>query len=213
MWKAMLECHHSQFITISLAYHMKTSVASPHGEPYKQALMHLQRELVCFCSSFSNWVNAHKSYVGALNAWLQKCILQPKERRKGRKVAFPPRQALSPPIFVLCHDLLAGLTSLPSEELCNSIKGIVSILQESFEQQMEEKQTRKNPEKPENDGEFEKIEDEKCRRASNLDNLQSSLTRLFDWFTKFAEASLKVYEDVKQGNDIARIAYTNGGLR
>ncbi|XP_008803752.2 protein ALTERED PHOSPHATE STARVATION RESPONSE 1-like [Phoenix dactylifera] len=213
MWKAMLECHHSQFITISLAYHMKNSAASPHSEPYRQALTHLQSELVCFCSSFANWVNAHKSYVGALNTWLQKCILQPKERRKGRKVGFPPRQALSPPIFVLCHDLLAGLASLPSEELCDSIKGIVSVLHDSFEQQMEGKQTGKNLENPENDGEFENNEDEKFRRASSLDNLQSSLTRLFDWFTKFSEASLKVYEDVKQGNEIARIAYTNGGLR
>ncbi|XP_029119353.1 uncharacterized protein [Elaeis guineensis] len=213
MWKAMLECHHAQFITISLAYHMKSSAASPHGEPYRQALMHLQSELECFRSSFANWVNAHKSYVGALNAWLQKCLLQPKERRKGRKVSFPPRQALSPPIFVLCHDLLAGLNSLPSEELCDSIKGIVSVLHDSFEQQMEVKQTGKNAEKPENDREFEKNEDEKCRRALNLDNLQSSLTRLFDWFTKFSEASLKVYEDVKQGNEIARIAYTDDGLR
>nr|XP_018677951.1 PREDICTED: uncharacterized protein LOC103976714 isoform X2 [Musa acuminata subsp. malaccensis] len=213
MWKAMLECHHAQFITISLAYHAKTSTAATHREAYKQALIHLQHEIEYFSCSFSNWINAHKFYVEALSAWLQKCILQPRERRKGRRTIFPPRHAISPPIFVVCNDWLAGLKSVPAEELFDSIKSIVSVIHDSFEQPIEEKQIEKVPDEPEKTEVPENKEGNHCKRYLNLDNLQACLTRAFDWLTKFAEASMRVYEDVKQGNEIARVAYSNAGLR
>ncbi|CAL9206605.1 protein ALTERED PHOSPHATE STARVATION RESPONSE 1-like [Musa acuminata AAA Group] len=213
MWKAMLECHHAQFITISLAYHAKTSTAATHREAYKQALIHLQHEIEYFSYSFSNWINAHKFYVEALSAWLQKCILQPRERRKGRRTIFPPRHAISPPIFVVCNDWLAGLKSVPTEELFDSIKSIVSVIHDSFEQPIEEKQMEKVPDEPEKTEVPENKEGNHCKRYLNLDNLQACLTRAFDWLTKFAEASMRVYEDVKQGNEIARVAYSNAGLR
>ncbi|WOK97616.1 hypothetical protein Cni_G06324 [Canna indica] len=216
MWKAMLECHHTQFITISLAYHAKTSAAAPHSEAYKQALIHLQREIDYFSSRFSHWVDAHKSYVESLNAWLQKCILQPQERRKGRKYIFPPRQAISPPIFVVCNDWLAGLSVLPSDELFDSFKSIISVIQDSLEVHPveDDKPTEKSPEEPEKNGEPEnKEEGDNCKRFLNLDNLQTCLIRVFDRLTKFAEASLKVYEDIKQSNESARIAYSNAALR
>ena len=101
MWKLMLECHHKQFITITLAYHVKDSTSARQGEHHhhRQAAMHLWNEMDNFSSSFRNWVTAHKSYVEALNAWLQKCVLQPPQdrRRRKRKVSFPPRQAVSLP--------------------------------------------------------------------------------------------------------------------
>ena len=108
MWKLMLECHHKQFITITLAYHVKDSTSARQGEHHhhRQAAMHLWNEMDSFSSSFRNWVTAHKSYVEALNAWLQKCVLQPPQdrRRRKHKVSFPPRQVVSPPIFILCGD-------------------------------------------------------------------------------------------------------------
>ncbi|XP_074567940.1 uncharacterized protein LOC141824531 [Curcuma longa] len=214
MWKAMLECHHTQFIKISLAYHAKTSAAATQSEVYKQALIHLERELEYFGSRFLNWDDAHKSYVEALNGWLQKCILQPQERRKGRKKPlFPPRQAISPPIFVVCSDWLSGLNSLPAEELLDSIKGAVSVIHNALEHQVEHKEIDKVPDELEKLREPESKEDSNCKKHLNLDNLQASLTRVFDRLTKFSEGALKVYEDVKQSDEIARVAYSNVGLR
>lgn len=206
----MLECHHTQFIRISLAYHVKTSTASPNSEVYKQALIHLQHEFEYYSSRFSNWVDAHKIYVEALNSWLQKCILQPQERRKGRKAIFPPRQAISPPIFVVCNEWLAGLNSLAFEELICSIDSIVSIIRDTLEHPTEDRQSvLVEPEKigPENK------DHDNCERFKILDNMKTCLTRLFDRLTKFSEASLKVYEDAKQSNNAARAAYADPALR
>lgn len=71
MWKVMLECHHTQYITISLAYHVKNStMASTQGESYKLIVGNLQHEIEYFESNFVDWVSAYKSYVEALNGWL-----------------------------------------------------------------------------------------------------------------------------------------------
>ncbi|KAJ8510382.1 hypothetical protein OPV22_000816 [Ensete ventricosum] len=209
MWKAMLECHHAQFITITLAYLMKSSTAAALGEPCRQALNHLINEMGSFSHTFSNWISAYKSYVEALSTWLQKCVLQPQERRKGRRVIFPPRQAISPPIFVLCNSWLLGLKSLPSKDLCDSIEDIMSTLHDSFEQPTEAEQAGKMADEPENIRGFDGKQVQDCGRPSNLDELKTGLTRLFDRLTKFSETSLKVHEDVKQGIEIASIAYAN----
>ncbi|CAL9781759.1 unnamed protein product [Musa acuminata subsp. burmannicoides] len=209
MWKAMLECHHAQFITITLAYLTRSSTAAALGEPYRQALSHLINEMGYFSHTFSIWVSAYKSYVEALSTWLQKCVLHPQERRKGRRVIFPPHQALSPPIFVLCNGWLLGLKSLPSKDLCDSIEEIMSILHDSFEQPTEAEQAGKMADEPENCRGFDGKQVRDCGRHSNLDELKTGLTRLFDRLTKFSETSLKVHEDVKQGIEIASIAYAN----
>ncbi|XP_074559600.1 protein ALTERED PHOSPHATE STARVATION RESPONSE 1-like [Curcuma longa] len=213
MWKAMLESHHTQFIKISLAYYAKAPAVATRSEVYKQALIHLEHELEYFSSHFSNWVDAHKSYVDALNGWLQKCILQPQERRKGRKKPlFPPRQAISPPIFVVLSDWLSGLNSIPTEELLDSIKGTVSVIHNALGH-LEDNETGKVPDEPEKIEEPNGKEETNCKRHLNLDGLQTSLTCIFDKLAKFSEATLKVYEDVKKSNEIACIAYSNAGMR
>ncbi|XP_072984352.1 uncharacterized protein [Typha latifolia] len=213
MWKAMLECHHAQFITISLAYHVKSSSAAPASESRRQAMVLLCNEMDCFASSFQNWVTAHKSYLQALNSWLQKCVLQPQERRKGRKVAFPPRQALSPPIFVLCSNWLTGLASVPAEELCNSIKDVISVLHESFAQQVEENKVKEDSENTQDCGDLKNNEYEKLETATSFSCLQTSLVRLFDRLTRVSELSLKVHEDAKQATEMACMAYSSVGIR
>ncbi|XP_020100981.1 uncharacterized protein LOC109718914 [Ananas comosus] len=209
MWKNMLECHHSQFITISLAYHAKSSTTStpPSRDGHrKQALVHLKNELEFFSSSFTNWVDALESYVAALNSWLQKCVLQPQENRRGRRRAiFPPRQALSPPIFVLCSDWLTGMRVVPYDFLRDCVKELTTLLHDFIEKLVEEDKKRK-----EERGEIGGTE--KIENYSKLVSLQASLAKVFDKLAKFSEASLKVYEDVKQGHEIARTAYKNGGI-
>ncbi|MCD7470262.1 hypothetical protein HAX54_009986 [Datura stramonium] len=210
MWRAMLECHHAQYITISLAYHAKASASSPQGDAQKLIMTQLQDEVECFGLSFANWINSHTSYVEALNSWLQNCILQPRERTRGRR-AFSPRRVLAPPIFVLCRDWSSGIKSLPSEELSDAIKNFLYDLRHSVGHHSEELQKKETTPEPENEEVEAKAKDEEknSEKSSNLNCIHSSLTRVLDRLTKFSEASLKMCEDIKLKCEAARNAYLN----
>lgn len=206
----MLECHHQQYITISLAYHSKSSTGTAPREAQKQIMLQLQDEVEYFGLSFADWINSHTSYVEALNSWLQNCILQPQERSKSRR-AFSPRRVLAPPIFVLCRDWSVGIKSLPSEELSDAIRSFLSEVRHSI-RQAEEPNKKDTLANPENNAESEGNNDEGEKNdegSSNLSCLQTSLTKVFDRLTKFSEASLKMFEDVRQKCETAKNAYLN----
>ncbi|XVF17213.1 hypothetical protein REPUB_Repub10bG0100000 [Reevesia pubescens] len=223
MWKAMLECHHSQYITISLAYHSRNLTAQ-QGDTRRQIMAQLQQEIECFGISFTDWVNSHASYLEALNGWLQNCITQPQERSKNRNPFSPHRYlGFGPSIFVLCREWSAGIKALPAEELSITIKAFLSDLCHLMDQQVEHLQKKKksvdanNGEKSvdANNGESESKDGLNTLTdgytnddaSSNLCCIQTSLTRVLDRLNKFSEASLKMYEDVRQKSEAARIAY------
>lgn len=209
MWKAMLECHHAQYITISLAYHPRSSAGTPQGDTRRQIMSHLQNDIECFGLSFANWINSLTSYVEAINGWLQHCILQPRERSKSRR-PFSPRRVLAPPVFVLCRDWSAGLKTLPSDELSNAIKTFLLDVCQLMERQAEQLQNKQKSAEAEI-GEPESKDNEKDDdSSSNLCCIQTSLTKVLDRLNKFSEASLKMYEDVRQNCEAARIAYLKG---
>ncbi|CAA3016903.1 Hypothetical predicted protein [Olea europaea subsp. europaea] len=197
MWKSMLECHHSQYMTISLAYILKSFSGAPCRETQKQIMNQLQGEVEYFRLSFTDWINRYTSYVEALNSWLQNCILQPRERYKGRR-AFSPRRVLAPPIIVLCRDWSAGIKSLPAREVSNAIKAFLSDLQHSarhIDMHINE--------------EAECKDDGKNNDTLNLSCIQTSLTKVLERLTKFSESSMKMCEDIHQKCEAARNAYDN----
>lgn len=205
----MLECHHAQYITISLAYHSRSSAGTPQGDTRTQIMSQLQNEIECFGLSFANWINSLTSYVEALNGWLQHCILQPRERSKSRR-PFSPRRVLAPPVFVLCRDWSAGLKTLPSDELSNAIKAFLLDVCQLMERQAEQLQNKQKSDDAEI-GEPESKDNEKDDdSSSNLCCIQTSLTKVLDRLNRFSEASLKMYEDVRQNSEAARIAYLKG---
>lgn len=209
LWKVMLECHHSQYITISLAYHAKSSAAVPLGETQRQIISQLQDEVEYFGLSFTNWINSYTSYVEALNSWLQNCILQPRERRKGRR-AFSPRRYLAPPIFVLCRDWSAGIKALPSQEVSDAVKAFLSDLRHSMRIQAEEFQKKEATTDTQNDTSESKDEGATDDDGqSNISCIQASLTKVLDRLTKFSEASVKMCEEIRQKCEVARNAYDN----
>ncbi|EOA16176.1 hypothetical protein CARUB_v10004313mg [Capsella rubella] len=186
MWKAMLECHHSQYITISLAYHCRNSSKTvPENALKRRVLSELVEESECFGLSFVDLVNSMASYVEALNGWLHNCVLLPQERSLRNRRPWSPRRVLAPPIFVLCRDWLAGIKSLPADELSGSIKEFTL--------------------------DMEMLGEERGGSVlvSDLSNVHSSLAKLLERLKKFSEASLKMYEDVKVKSEAARVAYTN----
>ncbi|KAK3011241.1 hypothetical protein RJ639_010696, partial [Escallonia herrerae] len=209
MWKAMLECHHAQYITISLAYHAKSSTGTPQGDTKREIMAQLQHEIECFGLSFADWINSHTSYVEALNGWLQNCILQPTERSKGRR-AFSPRRVLAPPIIVLCRDWSAGIKALPSEELSDAIRTFLYDLHHSVGQEEEELQRKQRIHDSSENAAAEDTTDQKNDdESSNLGSMHTSLTKVLDGLTKFSEASLKMCEDIRQKSETARNAYSN----
>ncbi|KAI3691437.1 hypothetical protein L2E82_49796 [Cichorium intybus] len=197
MWKAMLESHHTQYITIQLAYHLKTSKTVTHQEQSKtQIITDLQHEISCFGLSFTDMVNSQTSYVESINNWLQNCIIQPKERVKGRR-PFSPRRALGPPIFVICRDWSSGIQTLPAQQLSDAIKAFLSNLDRDSTEEVD----RKPAEGEEVDGDV--------AAAVNLGTMHLSLTKVLDGLTKFSEASLKMYEDIKEKSEKAQNVYLN----
>ncbi|KAG0485161.1 hypothetical protein HPP92_009240 [Vanilla planifolia] len=183
MWKGMLKCHHAQFITISLAYHAKSSIETVNKTSYMQALMQLYDEVCCFGSSFAKWIDSHKLYAESLNGWLQKCILPSNERSVGRKMVVTHCRALSPPIFALFQGWLVGMGSLPSKGLLDAIRSLASVLHDEL---LNERKMHKDG----REGEGSKL------LESRLSIIQTSLKCLFDQLAKVSEAAIKVFEDV-----------------
>jgi len=159
----------------------------------------LLKELECLGLSLSNWINSHTSYIESLNGWLQNCILEPRERSKNRK-PFSPRRALAPPIFVLCRDWCAGIKALPYEELSHTIKYFVSNLHRTIDQQDKELHEKYNSVAAST---IDESEDD----SSHLCYIHESLTKLVHQLTKFSEASLKMYQDIRQKGEAAQTAY------
>ncbi|CAM8921978.1 unnamed protein product [Rhodiola kirilowii] len=213
MWKAMLECHHAQYITISLAYQAKGATSTPHNHKHHEILSQLRDEVECFGLSFTNWINSHTSYVESLNGYLQNCIMLPQERSKSRR-PFSPRRVLAPPIFVLCRDWSVGVQSLPSTELGDAIKLFLTDIYRVMErQEKEEHKKQKTPETSNVDDESNNKGEKEIQNivpsSSNLNSIQSGLTKVLDKLTKFSEASLKMCDEVRQKSEAARTAYSN----
>lgn len=196
MWKAMLESHHAQYITIQLAYHLKnTKTGTNQEESKKQIIADLQHEISCFGLSLTDMVNSQTSYVESINNWLQNCIILPKERVKGRR-PFSPRRALGPPIFVICRHWSSGIQNLPAQQLSDAIKAFLSNLNRDSVEEVDQKPA---------EGE----EANSDVAAVNSGTMHLSLTKVLDGLTKFSEASLKMYEDIKEKSEKAQNVYLN----
>lgn len=208
MWKAMLESHHAQYITISLAYHARSTMGSPAGDARKQIMAQLQYEFECFDVSFADWMNSHTCYVEALNGWLQNCVLQPQERSRGSRKPFSPRRSLAPPIFVLCRDWCAGIKSLPSTEVSDAIRSFLSDLHHLMQQQQQQQTEDKAC--SDSNGDLQGKDEETSEgKSGNLGCIHTSMTKVLDKLTKFSEASLKLYEEIRQRSEAAQVAYSN----
>lgn len=204
----MLECHHAQYITISLAYHSKSLSGTPQGDTRRQITSQLQHEIECFGLGFANWINSLTSYVEALNGWLQNCIA-PQERSRGRRSFSPRRVLVAHPVFVLCRDWSAGLQALPSDELSNAIKTFLLDVCQLMDQQALLSQKKQKSAEAENEEPESKDAEKDDDSSSNFCGNHTSLTKVLEQLNKFSEASLKMYEDIRQKGEAARIAYLN----
>lgn len=189
MWAMMHEIHRVQQTIVSssdIVYVLR----SPRGEPYKQPLVNLVNEMGFFYSSLTNWIAAYKCYVDGLHSWLQKCVLQPYDHTRGRRLTLSPRRHLAPPMFVLLDDWSSAIASLPGEETLGSIKNIMSDLKKMFKNHQ--------------------AEGNKPETGSKLATLQAGLATMFDRLSKFSTAMSSLSESVKNSTEAAREAYAVG---
>lgn len=159
-------------------------------------MVELEHEVECFGSSFSDLVKSYTSYVESINNWLQHCIVQPKERVKGRR-AFSPRRAVAPPIFVMSRDWSAGVRSLPSQEVSDGISKLLCHIRRVL---MEEEMKKKELSLSDQNGDMIKM---------NLSKIHGSLTKVFDRLTNYCEGSMKMYEEIKERSESAGNLYLN----
>ncbi|ONK54811.1 uncharacterized protein A4U43_UnF11050 [Asparagus officinalis] len=216
MWRMMLDCHKQQYNLIASASNNGTTkLSSTRSESYRQATILLQFELTSLCSSFTKWMQSHKSYLESINGWLLKCIFlipvrQKSSRRKNAQ--FSPRRSLAPPIFVTCRDWLKLLDELPTREVSDAIKDLVDVTAHFLPRPEKGHHGKKRG------GNYEELQrnESMVDWSLNYDTLQSCLVVLLDRMKSFADVSVSKYEDLQSSIDEARAVYDRdekGGMR
>ncbi|KAM3257182.1 hypothetical protein ACQJBY_049485 [Aegilops geniculata] len=205
MWRVLEEVHQMQQ-KITSPTDAKLPAMSAPSESRGHALMNLITELGVFYSSLAGWVDGYKNYVSGLHSWLQKCVVQPRGPSGGGNLTLSPRQHLAPPLFVLLGDLSAGMSLLPSEESCDSIKNLAADLKKMYKHQAAEQ--KKAAKKRSSDTGAEG--DKSSETESEMATLQGCLTAMFDRLSKLSSAMASLAENVKREAEIAREAYAIG---
>lgn len=222
MWGTMLDCHNHQYNTIVEAGNNIRPRVSVRSESQRQAILVLEFELKSLCSSFTKWNSAHKTYLQSINLWLLKCVFPRKQKsaRKRNIVEFCPKRDIAPPIFVTCRDWLLLLDKLPTKEVADAIKDLMTITNRFLPRQ---EKGHRNPGFTFALSQKAGHEDELLGGISraeapvdwsqNYDSLQSGLVVFFDRLRTLAESSVMNYVALQQSIKEARISYEKGGSR
>lgn len=143
MWKFLLKCHQKQFQAIM---NSKTrtlrSNAGLQKDSRLRATIELEMELRSWCSYFSDWITAQKSYVESLNGWLFQCLDHEPEITSDGIVPFSPGRIGAPLIFVTCHDWHQAMEVMKEDGVANSMQHFASNLRNLWERQDEEQRHR-----------------------------------------------------------------------
>ncbi|XP_068661421.1 protein ALTERED PHOSPHATE STARVATION RESPONSE 1-like [Aristolochia californica] len=218
MWEMMLETHKLQLDIISTAYNNGNSKFSLHSESHRQATVLLEKELNSLCSSFTKWVSAQKAYLQAINGWLLKCVFPLKQKSRRRSIEFCPRRALAPPIYVTCGDWLKMFEQLPSKEVVEGVKTLLTVTTRYLPRQEKAQQKNLTSSLSWKAEQTSEAASDTMRNEAPMDwnsgfeSLKSSLIGFFDRFNNFADASVKQYVELQESIKEAK-KYYEGGVR
>ncbi|KAM1133037.1 protein ALTERED PHOSPHATE STARVATION RESPONSE 1-like [Malus sylvestris] len=129
MWKAMVECHKSQYRAMVEAKGLDgvaISNAKLSGAHNAETAIRLKLELQNWNVCFSNWIVAQKVYVKALNGWVQRCLLH--EPNVADQELTADEDIGAPPIFVICNEWSQAMDRLSDEEVVEAIGGFTSSI-------------------------------------------------------------------------------------
>ncbi|XP_057974012.1 protein ROLLING AND ERECT LEAF 2 [Malania oleifera] len=143
MWRSMLKCHQKQFEAImnSKIRTLKAHTGFPRDSSFA-ATVELESQLLKWCTRFSDWVNAQKSYAESLNGWLLGCLLQEPEETSDGLAPFSPGRAGAPPVFVICNDWKQAIERISDTGVADAMQEFARSLHQLWEKQDEENRQR-----------------------------------------------------------------------
>ncbi|KAL4183195.1 hypothetical protein AMTRI_Chr11g96990 [Amborella trichopoda] len=145
MWKVMFECHQKQCQAIAQGKAVNILFANNQTKPTKSRMkltLELELEILNWCSSFHNWVNAHKAYVEVMYGWLLRCLVHVPEETPDGPIPFSPSRMGAPPVFVICNDWFQVMASVSEDEVTEAINAFANSMHELWELHGEELRQR-----------------------------------------------------------------------
>ncbi|CAH8381790.1 unnamed protein product [Eruca vesicaria subsp. sativa] len=206
MWEVMFECHKAQFRLISACHRSGNMKLNMQSELHRQVTSHLEDELRALASSFTKWIAGQKSYIKPINEWLEKCFALPQRssRRKRRVPEYSPRN-YGPPIYATCGIWLDKLEALPTKEVSSSIKALASDVARFLPRQEKNRNRKHRSGENHNDHMLQDETLEDC--GPGFDRFRTSLEGFAGQLNQFAELSVKMYDELKQGIQEAKNKY------
>lgn len=219
MWETMFDCHKLQFQILSTAYYNNHARITLHSETRKQIASYLESELHFLASSFTKWVGTQKSYLEAINGWLNKCVsLQQKTAKKKRRPQPPLLRMYGPPIYATCGIWLDKLGELPTQEVVDSIRSLASETSRFLPRQ--EKSHAKVAKHPHvasswntdigNESSDNLLGDDASEDwMSGFDQFRASFIRFLGQLNNFSGSSVKMYMELRQAIQHSKSHYYN----
>ncbi|KAL1309248.1 hypothetical protein AAHE18_17G163800 [Arachis hypogaea] len=136
MWKHMAECHRRQYqeIVKSKTLDASTLLEKQFDQAQIDAVIKLKCELQNWNISFSDWIQAQKCYVKALNSWLVRFLLYgPEELPDDDTTTFSPSKIDAPPVFVICNKWSQAMDNLSEKNVTEAVNGFIVRLNELLE--------------------------------------------------------------------------------
>ncbi|CAK7346054.1 unnamed protein product [Dovyalis caffra] len=129
MWKVMLECHRCQSQAVIEARSLDAIASSvKFSDAYLEAAIQLKIELQNWNLSFSNWINAQRGYVKALNGWLLRCLPSEPEEMPHDVPPSSPGRIGAPPVFAFCNQWSHSIDGVSENEVIYAMNGFFACV-------------------------------------------------------------------------------------
>lgn len=208
MWEVMLDCHKQQVHIITIAFSNGSVKLSLQSESRRHIALDLEDELSNMSLCFTKWINALKSFIQAINDWLNKCVSIQEKSSKKRRWDLPPIQRLraaGPPIYTTCGVWHDSLKELPVKDVAETIKGLATEISRIIPHQ-EKVHGKKTLERAPSVVEMH-THDSFEEWNTGYDQFQSSFVIFLTQICDFADRSLKMYLELQTNIEDAKRNY------
>ncbi|KAL3518760.1 hypothetical protein ACH5RR_021349 [Cinchona calisaya] len=215
MWEAMLDCHNLQFHIISVAYAPGNTKIYIQSDSRRQIVIYLESELTSLLSCFTKWMNAQKTYVEAINKWLDKSVLRSQKSSKRKKRIQHPPPPIGPPIYATCGHWLNMLNNLPTEAVVDAMKILAAEVAHFLPRQVKNQgKSANHPHSASGQASIDSDPGTKMLRDEaaedwmpGLDRFRLSLAGFLGQMCKFSESSVNMFAELQKGIEDAKKRY------
>uniref|UniRef100_A0A1D1XPU2 Putative DNA helicase INO80 n=1 Tax=Anthurium amnicola TaxID=1678845 RepID=A0A1D1XPU2_9ARAE len=195
-------------------------------DAHMEATQHLELTLLKWIETFCSWFNAQRNFAKALNGWLSKCVLNEPEVTDDGFAPFSPGRLGAPPIFIICNQWSQVMDNTSGREVVAAMQAFAeSVLQLWDKHKLAERQRMMANRDMDRRLRAQEREEQMIDKAldvlnkklilvsdlngmsiygqivhqkhsSEVNGLQEGLKQIFGAMERFAETSLKIYEDL-----------------